>query len=189
QRCASFAIRGRYSPTRMPGTLVRIVLNSPRISGGCSGLGSNVSRWLIPPLRKISTHESAATGRGGEARARRRRKLPRPRAKGSIPALRKCRRLGWGTMIAVPCVRWARTDYSPKSPEIQGRRHKRVVPVFMPETMHVADKTAICEGQILMFRGGGAIGNGATVICEATVLLTTKKSAIRPWSAPKNHIC
>ena len=45
-RSASF---GRCSVTSRPGVLVGIVLNSPRISAGASGFGSNVSMWLGPP--------------------------------------------------------------------------------------------------------------------------------------------
>src|SRR5262245_42459418 len=40
---------GKCSTQRMPGTEVGIVPNSPRISAGAPGLGSNVSRWLGPP--------------------------------------------------------------------------------------------------------------------------------------------
>src|SRR5215510_5516557 len=36
----------------MPGILVLIGLNSPRILEGASGLGSQMSRWLGPPWRK-----------------------------------------------------------------------------------------------------------------------------------------
>src|SRR5262245_47319721 len=38
----------------MPGTLVRAVLNGPPVSA--PGLGSNVSRWLGPPLSQTITH-------------------------------------------------------------------------------------------------------------------------------------
>ena len=37
------------SPMCVPGVAVGIVLNVPRVSLGPSGLGSQVSRWLIPP--------------------------------------------------------------------------------------------------------------------------------------------
>ena len=37
------------SPMCVPGVAVGMVLNVPRVSLGPSGLGSQVSRWLIPP--------------------------------------------------------------------------------------------------------------------------------------------
>ncbi len=43
----------------MPGTLVEIGLNSPRIPSGASGFMSHMSRWLGPPFKKISTQASA----------------------------------------------------------------------------------------------------------------------------------
>src|SRR5262249_6766081 len=69
-------------------TVVRIGANSPRISAGWFGLGSRVSRWLMPPFRKMRIQLSAGRcplppiakgGRGGGAAAeeRRRRKFPR----------------------------------------------------------------------------------------------------------------
>lgn len=47
------AIRGRCSQMGRPETLVAIEPNSPRTSGGASGLGSNMSMWLGPPNRSI----------------------------------------------------------------------------------------------------------------------------------------
>ena len=46
---AMAAVRGSSSQKRIPGTLVAIDLNSPRISAGASGLGSNVSCCGGPP--------------------------------------------------------------------------------------------------------------------------------------------
>src|SRR4051812_3614460 len=43
----------------MPGTLVEIGLNSPRMPSGAVGFMSHMSKWLGPPFKKISTHESA----------------------------------------------------------------------------------------------------------------------------------
>ena len=37
----------------VPGILVLIGLNSPRMFAGASGLGSQMSMWLGPPCRKI----------------------------------------------------------------------------------------------------------------------------------------
>ena len=52
-RTASF---GRCSDASRPGVFVWMCLYSPRISGGASGFGSNVSMWLAAPVRKtIST--------------------------------------------------------------------------------------------------------------------------------------
>ncbi len=45
------AIFGNSSPIWMPGTLVLIGLNSPRISAGASGLRSHMSRCGGPPGR------------------------------------------------------------------------------------------------------------------------------------------
>ena len=46
--------RGRAGARRRgrPAVAVAIVPNSPRISDGASGLGSNVSSWLMPPVQK-----------------------------------------------------------------------------------------------------------------------------------------
>src|SRR5438105_223942 len=44
------------SPTKMPGTAVAMGLNSPRISAGASGLGSQVSMWLTPPQQYSTMH-------------------------------------------------------------------------------------------------------------------------------------
>ena len=59
QWCICFANFGMCSPNRTPGTLVGMVPNSPRISGGASGFGSHMSRWLGPPLRKMTMQASA----------------------------------------------------------------------------------------------------------------------------------
>src|SRR5262245_11704917 len=58
-RLASLARRGKYSTNRTPGTEVGLVANSPRISAGASGLGSNVSRWLGPPTWYKKMQEQA----------------------------------------------------------------------------------------------------------------------------------
>src|SRR5438034_7283076 len=41
------------SLNHIPGAFERSVLNSPRILDGASGFGSQMSRWLGPPWRKI----------------------------------------------------------------------------------------------------------------------------------------
>src|SRR5689334_18590622 len=43
----------------MPGVAVAIGVNSPRISAGASGLGSQLSWWLMPPQQKITMHDFA----------------------------------------------------------------------------------------------------------------------------------
>ena len=43
----------------MPGTLVLIGLNSPRIFEGASGFGSQMSMWLGPPCRKMKMTDLA----------------------------------------------------------------------------------------------------------------------------------
>ncbi len=47
------------SPMCVPGVEVGIVLNVPRVSLGPSGLGSQVSRWLIPPQANKMMHDFA----------------------------------------------------------------------------------------------------------------------------------
>ena len=47
------------SPICVPGVAVDIGLNIPRVSLGPSGLGSQVSRWLIPPQAKRMMHDFA----------------------------------------------------------------------------------------------------------------------------------
>ena len=47
------AIIGMCSPMLVPGILVLMGLNSPRMLAGASGLGSQMSMWLGPPCRKI----------------------------------------------------------------------------------------------------------------------------------------
>ena len=47
------------SPICVPGVAVGIVLNVPRVSLGPSGLGSQVSRWLIPPQANRMIHDFA----------------------------------------------------------------------------------------------------------------------------------
>src|SRR5712692_2270002 len=44
----------------MPGTLVLIGLNSPRMLAGASGLGSQMSMWLGPPCRNSMITDFAA---------------------------------------------------------------------------------------------------------------------------------
>ena len=61
------AIIGMCSLMCVPGILVLIGLNSPRMFAGASGLGSQISMWLGPPCRKImitvlATAESARAG-------------------------------------------------------------------------------------------------------------------------------
>ena len=46
------AMRGNSSQICMPGTLVLMGLNSPRISTGASGFGSKVSCWGGPPCNQ-----------------------------------------------------------------------------------------------------------------------------------------
>ena len=48
---ACFAIFGKISLIWMPGTLVLIGWNGPRISAGAFGFMSHVSSWLGPPTR------------------------------------------------------------------------------------------------------------------------------------------
>src|SRR5262245_40841528 len=88
------AQRGNMSDSRMPGTFVRMVPNSPRYSAGASGLGSHMSMWLGPPrihrmmteLRRVAAAEFAcASWRNSSASDR--PALP------STPALTKPRRL------------------------------------------------------------------------------------------------
>src|SRR5579883_231010 len=55
------------SPTRTAGSDVAMVANSPRISAGASGLGSQVSRWLIPPSSNTRMTPLAPGRAGGEA--------------------------------------------------------------------------------------------------------------------------
>src|SRR5205809_3176933 len=43
------------SPIQVPGILVLIGVNSPRMFDGASGLGSQMSMWDGPPCRKIIT--------------------------------------------------------------------------------------------------------------------------------------
>ena len=47
------ASRVMFSEKKTPGTFVWIGWNSPRISAGAWGLGSNVSKWLGPPSSQI----------------------------------------------------------------------------------------------------------------------------------------
>src|SRR5688572_17965132 len=71
---ACAASLGNSSETWMPATLVAIGLNSPRISAGASGLGSNVSCCGGPPVRNRTTHRFARPNpppAGAEEAARR----------------------------------------------------------------------------------------------------------------------
>jgi hypothetical protein len=49
-RCACRANSGRCSQILMPGTLVAMGINSPRMPSGASGFRSNVSCWDGPPV-------------------------------------------------------------------------------------------------------------------------------------------
>ena len=64
------ASSGKCSLIRTPGVLVAIGLNSPRISSGASGLGSQVSSWLGPPHMKTSRHDFARPKPSAEPRRR-----------------------------------------------------------------------------------------------------------------------
>ena len=55
----------------VPGILVGMPLNSPRMLSGASGLGSQMSMWLGPPWRKIMMTDFA---------------LPKPRAPSNFVA-------------------------------------------------------------------------------------------------------
>jgi hypothetical protein len=89
---AIFACKGISSQMSKPGTLVRMGLNSPRISTGASGFMSYMSTWLGPPGKY--TKITPLCGVCGEPpRARRRNKSasvrpPMPKA----PTLKKSRR-------------------------------------------------------------------------------------------------
>src|SRR5437879_9330124 len=50
---ACFAVNGRRSEMRMPETLVSMGANWLRYLESTSGLGSQLSIWLMPPLSKI----------------------------------------------------------------------------------------------------------------------------------------
>src|SRR5436309_1224129 len=95
----------------MPGTVVAIGLNSPRISTGAAGFMSHMSRWLGPPLRKMRMQASAdaACGLAGLSRASRSRGKDSP----SMP-------------IAPTCSTWRRDNRS-------GPRHRSAFMGY-PET-------------------------------------------------------
>ena len=62
---ATFAVRGRCSEMRMPETLVAMGLKGLRYRVPASGLGSNVSSWLMPPVSQrwiMEMSRFAATG-------------------------------------------------------------------------------------------------------------------------------
>src|SRR5207244_1738699 len=48
---------GSNSPIWIPGTFVLMVPYGPRMLTGAPGFGSNVSRWLGPPLRKMKMQD------------------------------------------------------------------------------------------------------------------------------------
>ncbi len=52
-RSINFAVSGKCSQTRTPGSFVAIDPKGPRISEGASGFGSHMSRWLGPPESQI----------------------------------------------------------------------------------------------------------------------------------------
>src|SRR5216684_7189322 len=56
---ACWASFGKSSEMRMPGTLVAIGLNRPRIFWGASGFGSQRSMWLGAPQLKIKITDFA----------------------------------------------------------------------------------------------------------------------------------
>src|SRR5688572_18811419 len=98
----SFAKRGKCSLIRMPGMEVSMGRNSPRISAGASGLGSNVSMWLGPPAIQRRMQD---LGRGppGAAAARR---LSQPlsvtlAAEAAAAVARNFRRAGLGCIAAL----------------------------------------------------------------------------------------
>ena len=89
----------------MPGALVAIGLNGPRISTGASGFMSQVSNWLGAPRLKIMMHERLSCGL-----ARPSRPGPQgPSTRGSenpmapsVPTCRKSRRVTPSQVCAVP---------------------------------------------------------------------------------------
>ena len=82
------ASSGRCSQTRMPGSAVGMVLNSPRMPSGASGFGSNVSMCDGPPKRSSRMTALAGARCGALAEA-----LPAPARNASDPALSKSRRV------------------------------------------------------------------------------------------------
>ena len=81
--------------TRSPGVFVGIVLNSPRISAGASGLGSNVSRWLGPPNWKSMMTLFAVALRGFVAFSARRIFGSVSPVRPTAPMRNKARRESW----------------------------------------------------------------------------------------------
>src|SRR5436309_86429 len=55
--CIQEATLGNFSQIWMPGTLVEMVPNSPRMAASASGLGSKVSIWLGPPSIHSRMHD------------------------------------------------------------------------------------------------------------------------------------
>ena len=55
---------GRCSLRKTPGAFVAMAAKSPRMPSAASGLGSKVSIWLGPPVRKTRIRERARGGRG-----------------------------------------------------------------------------------------------------------------------------
>src|SRR3989475_13046277 len=77
----------------MPGTLVLIGWNSPRISAGAPGFISYVSTWLGPPPRQIMiTDFPRPSGATAPAALRRKKSESVNPPSASPPALRKLRR-------------------------------------------------------------------------------------------------
>src|SRR6266436_3382761 len=66
----ALAIIGMVSLMCVPGILVLIGFNSPRMLAGASGFGSQMSIWLGPPCRKTMMTDFA---------------LPKPREPSSLP--------------------------------------------------------------------------------------------------------
>mgnify|MGYP006162324325 CR=1 FL=1 len=57
--CITFASFGKCSQIQMPGTLVGMGLNSPRMLSGASGFKSHRSMWLGAPQLKIKMTDLA----------------------------------------------------------------------------------------------------------------------------------
>src|SRR5271170_1956308 len=96
------AIIGMVSLMFVPGILVLIGLNSPRILRGASGLGSQISMWLGPPCRKTMITDFA---------------LPKPREPSSLLL----------APFAAPCQARNCARFKPKRPIEPARRSSRRV--------------------------------------------------------------
>src|SRR5579883_922880 len=105
----------------MPGTLVGITPNSPRISAGASGLGSKLSIWLIPPWSQSRMQETSRSVRPPAARARSSRKRGRLSPKTpSEPTRSRSRRVTPSQLRLDPRVSWNIGRSSPKARVLQG---------------------------------------------------------------------